>query len=257
MVDQEQHPLMPTTPARARRWIREGKATGFWKRGVFCVRLNVPPSAWHTQPVAVGIDPGSKREGLVVAAAAHTYLNVQAVAVDWVKDAVATRRTMRRGRRSRKTPYRANRRNRQRGGLPPSTKARWGWKLRLARWLARLYPVSVFVVEDVAATSKTGQRRWNSSFSPLEVGKRWFYGELQNVAPVSTRHGWETKQYRDALGLPKAKDKLAECWDAHCKGRVSLHALSDGRRLTQNAQPADLRLRTFASWRTRPAPPAG
>lgn len=44
VVDRDQKPLMPTTPARARRWIKSGKATPFWKRGVFCVRLNVEPS---------------------------------------------------------------------------------------------------------------------------------------------------------------------------------------------------------------------
>jgi hypothetical protein len=41
VVDKNQIPLMPTTSARARRWIRSGKATPFWKRGVFCVRLNM------------------------------------------------------------------------------------------------------------------------------------------------------------------------------------------------------------------------
>ena len=71
---------MPTTPSRARRWIRSGKATGFWKGGFFCVRLNVEPSAREQQPVAVGIDPGSKREGTVVASANHTYANMQAEA---------------------------------------------------------------------------------------------------------------------------------------------------------------------------------
>jgi len=326
---------MPTTPSRARRWISSGKATPFWKQGVFCVRLNVPPSAHQIQSVAVGIDPGSKREAVVVASAAHTFLNVQASAVDWVSAAVETRRTMRRGRRNRKCPHRANRRNRARGGLPPSTRARWGWKLRLAKWLVGIYPVSSFVVEDVAASSKAGQRRWNGSFSPLEVGKRWFYSELEQLAPVTTRQGYETKAYREVLGLPKSKDKLAERWDAHCvdgwvlarsnvggaerpdntallvvvplrvhrrqlhamqyakggvrrayggtrsagfkrgsyvehpkwglcyvggtmHGRVSLHSLVDGQRLTQRAKAADLRFRTFASWRTRTAaPPAG
>ena len=80
VVDQEHTPLMPTTPSRARRWIRSGKATGFWKGGFFSVRLNVEPSAREQQPVAVGIDPGSKREGTVVASANHTYANMQAEA---------------------------------------------------------------------------------------------------------------------------------------------------------------------------------
>src|SRR5260370_6987708 len=80
VVDQRQHPLMPTTPARARRWLKSGKATSFWQGGIFCVRLNVEPSARATQPIAVGIDPGSKREGYSAVSAANTYLNVQAEA---------------------------------------------------------------------------------------------------------------------------------------------------------------------------------
>lgn len=180
------------------------------------MRLNVEPAARELQEIAVGIDPGSKREGFTVASEAHTYLNIQATAVDWVKDAVETRRMMRRNRRNRKCPHRACRRNRSRGGIPPSTKARWQLKLRLATWITKMYPVRVFVVEDVAAKTKSGKGQWNRSFSPLEAGKRWFYIELQNLAPVSTRHGWETKQYRDGWGLSKGKNKLAETWETHC-----------------------------------------
>src|SRR5215468_3080593 len=100
VCDQTGLPLMPTRPARARRWVKQGKATPFWKQGVWCVRLKQEPSAHITQPIAVGIDPGSKKEALVVKSAAHTYLNIQADAVTWVKDAVETRRTMRRTRRN-------------------------------------------------------------------------------------------------------------------------------------------------------------
>src|SRR5258708_39297846 len=87
VVDHDQQPLMPTTPARARRWIRGGKATAFWKGGLFCVRLNVEPSAREIQPVACGIDPGSKKEGLGVASAAHTYIHRQADSDTWVTSA--------------------------------------------------------------------------------------------------------------------------------------------------------------------------
>src|SRR6516165_9582423 len=131
VIDQQQRPLMPTTPARARRWIKSGKATAFWKGGLFCVRLNVEPSAREIQPIAVGIDPGSKREGYSVISAAHTYLNIQAGARDGVKDAEEQSTQMRRTRRGRKTPYRKPRQNRKQSKqkLPPSTWARWQWKL--------------------------------------------------------------------------------------------------------------------------------
>lgn len=84
--------------------------------------------------MAVGIDPGSKKEGLVVASAAHTHLNIQADARTGVKEAVTQKSRMRRARRGRKTPCRQPRQNRKRSKkkLPPSTRARWQWKLRLA-----------------------------------------------------------------------------------------------------------------------------
>lgn len=113
VVDQNHQPLMPTSPDRARNWIKSGKATPFWSRGVFCVRLNVEPSGRKTQDIAVGIDPGSKREGFTVKSESHTYLNVLADAVTWVKKKVETRGNARRARRQRKTPCRANRKNRR------------------------------------------------------------------------------------------------------------------------------------------------
>src|SRR5260370_36646768 len=72
VVDQEQHPLMPTIPSRARRWIKGRKATGFWKGGFFCVRLGVEPSAREMQPIVVGVDPRSSKVGLVGAAEPNT-----------------------------------------------------------------------------------------------------------------------------------------------------------------------------------------
>lgn len=215
VVSVEGRPLMPTIPSRARRWVRSGKATPFFKRGIFCVRLNQEPSDTKRQEVVVGIDPGSKREGLTVKSEVHTFLNVQAEAVTWVSQAVEVRRNMRRGRRFRKTPCRANRTNRARGGLSPSTKARWQWKLRIVEQLSKIFPMTDLVVEDIKAKTK-GRRRWDKSFSPLEVGKDWFYKNLEQFGKVHLRQGWETKELRDAVGLKKSKSKLAERFDAHC-----------------------------------------
>ena len=164
VVDRNHKPLMPTTPSRARRWIKRGEATPFWDRGIFCVRLNREPSDTKTQPIAVGIDPGSKKEGLTVKSASHTYLNINADAVTFVKEAKADQLASRRARRQRKTPCRQPRCNRARGGIPPSTKARWQWKLRLLNWLRRLarhgavlgaFDTGIFVNGTVAATTTT------------------------------------------------------------------------------------------------------
>ena len=328
------HPLMPTVPFRARRWIKMGKATPFWSHGLFCVRLTIVPLDTKTQPIATGIDPGSKKEGYTAKSTAHTYLNIQADAVTHVKKAVKTRHTLRHHRRYRKTPCRQNRKNRARGSLPPSTKARWQWKPRIARWLTRIFPITVFVVEDVSAKTRPGQRRWNRSFSPLAIGKQWFYAALAELAPVIRQFGWDTKQQRDALGLKKTSRKMAEVFDAHTvdswvmahavvggsslpdhttlfcvapirlhhralhrqnplkgdhgrrrpyggtrsqgfkrgglvrhphwgvtyvggtlDGRISLHRVSDGKRLTQRAQPADCRFLTYNAWHAHWATP--
>lgn len=217
VVDKNQRPLMPTTPARAERWIKSGKATPFFRKGIFCVCLNVEPSNRNLQPIALGIDPGSKREGYTVKSQAHTYLNQQFHAVDWVKDAEETSTNARRARRYRKTPYRSNRRNRKRGGIPPSTKARWQFKIRVTQALVSIFPVSYIGIEDVKAATKKGCKTWNASFSPLSVGKQWCYSELEKITSVTVFDGYkDTYQTRQELGLKKSKAKLSNAFHAHC-----------------------------------------
>lgn len=218
VVDKNQQPLMPTKPSRARRWIQSGKATPFWKNGIFCVRLNVDLSDTEFQEVVVGVDPGSKKEGFTVKSQAHTYFNVQADAHEGVSKKVEKRRELRRSRRSRKCPNRKNRTNRlaNRERVPAGTRARWDWKLRILDWLSKLYPVTHVCVEDIKARTKQYQKRWNQSFSPLEVGKQWFYTEIGKRWELLTLQGWETKEIRDNLGLKKSSKKLAATFDAHC-----------------------------------------
>ena len=217
VVDQQQRPLMPTTPARAERWIKCGKVTPFFRKGIFCVRLNVEPSNRHTQPIAVGIDPGSKREGYTVKSKAHTYLNQQFHAVDWVKESEETSTNARRARRNRKTPCRQPRQNRKRGGIPPSTKARWQFKIRVVKVFDAIFPISSIGIEDIKASAKKGCQKWNKSFSPLEIGKKWCYSELERIAPVTKFDGYtDTYLTRQELALKKSKAKLSNSFDAHC-----------------------------------------
>ena len=218
VVDKNQNPLMPTKPSRAKRWIRSGKATPFWRNGIFCVRLNADPSDTEFQEIAVGIDPGSKKEGFTVKSEAHTYLNIQTDAHSKVGKKVEKRRVLRRSRRSRKCPNRKNRTNRfaNKVRIPAGTRARWDWKLRILDWLSQLYRITHVCVEDIKARSIERAKKWNQSFSPLEVGKQWFYTQIEKRWKLLTLQGWETKEIRDSLGLKKSSEKLAETFDAHC-----------------------------------------
>jgi hypothetical protein len=206
---------MPTYASRARRWVEQKKATPFWLNGVWCVRLKFEPSGRKKQEVVVGIDPGSKREAFTVASAAHTYLNVLADSVDWVKDAVETRAMLRRCRRNRNTACRANRKNRAKCPFPPSTKARWQLKLRVVNCFRRMYPISGYAVEDIKASTHGKNERWNSAFSPLEVGKKWMYAELAKLGTLTLKAGHETAELRKAFGVVKGSDKMALCFAAH------------------------------------------
>src|SRR5258708_30796857 len=98
-------PLMPTTNKKANQLLEKGRAIRGFDRGIFYIRM-LDREDGYTQPIVVGIDPGSKKEAITVKSEAHTYLNIQVDAITWVKDAEKTSTTMRRSRRSRKTPYR-------------------------------------------------------------------------------------------------------------------------------------------------------
>jgi hypothetical protein len=214
-------PLMPCHPARARELVRAGKALRRFNKGLFYIQLTERRDGF-TQPVAVGIDPGSKYEGFTVKSKARTFVNLNADAVTWVKDKIEVRRNMRRTRRSRNTPYRQCRQNRSTKvnygsfKLAPSTHARWDWKLRIAKWLGKLYPISCFVVEDIKAETRKNARKWNSLFSPVQNGKQWFYQELGNLGRVEIKRGFETFEMRNQMGLKKLTDKKSKSFYAHC-----------------------------------------
>lgn len=228
---------MPTTPKRASKLIRSRQATPFWRKGIFCIRLNREPKSREKQPIACGVDPGSKKHGFTAKSEARTYLNIQVDAVTWVKKRVETRRNLRRSRRTRTCPYRKPRwANRSRVGfLPPSTKARWQLILRVVNILRSVLPITDYVVEDVGAVSKKGQRRWNSSFSPVQHGKNHLYYELRNIGELHLREGWENKELRDALRLKKTSQKLSDSWNAHCVDSwVMCHWLLGGELVPDN-----------------------
>ena len=207
---------MPCSEKRARQFMDRGKAKPKWKNQIFYIQLQQEPSARNYQEVVVAIDTGSKREAYTVATAEAICLNIMTDTQTQVKENVETRKNLRRTRRSRNTPYRACRFNRKTGGIPPSTKARWGSKIRIVKFLCKLFPITAIGIEDVSAVTKKGQRRWNVNFSPIEVGKHWCYAELRELAELFIYTGWENAEERSCRGFTKIKEKLKLVWEAHC-----------------------------------------
>jgi hypothetical protein len=229
VVDRNNKPLMPCSEKRARTLMEKGQAEAMWKNKIFHIKLLKNPSDRKYQDVVLGIDPGSKKEGLTVATDSKVVLNVLADAVAHVKDSIETRRMLRRSRRGRNTPYRKCRFNREIGTIPPSTKARWDQKLRIVRLLQKILPITVVNVEDISATTKKGCRKWNKNFSPLEVGKQYFEKQIKaKDLMFLTTEGYNTKAHRDVRGFKKTKEKLKPVWEAHCVDSHSLVEIATG-----------------------------
>lgn len=210
---------MPCSEKRARKLLERNEAKPFWCKGVFCIILQRPPRTRCKQEVAVGIDPGSKFEGLTVKSEAHTLLNIQTEAKTDVKKKVENRSDLRRSRRSRKLRYRQPRFNRTRREdfVAPSTKSRWDYKLFLLKWLRKMYPITHVAVEDISATTLKGKRRWNKSFSPLQVGKNYFRSEVQKLGVEYSEYaGFETYALRNSYGLKKNSNKSKKDFYTHC-----------------------------------------
>jgi hypothetical protein len=219
VLDKEKVPLMPCSEKRARKLMEKGRAKPYWCKGVFCVILQDEPSGRGMQDIVVGIDPGSKFEGLTVKSEAHTLLNIQTESKTDVKKKMETRRSLRRSRRSRNTRYRKCRFNRTRdkGYIPPSTKARWDWKISLVNWFRKMYPVTVIAIEDIAAKTLKGARKWNKNFSPIEVGKNYFKDWVNNNRLGFYEYkGYETSEIRKDLGLKKNSKKSKQNFYTHC-----------------------------------------
>lgn len=217
VLDKNKKPLMPCSEKRARKLCDRGEARPYWCKGVFCIILQREPKSRYMQDVVVAVDPGSKFNGCTVKSEAHTLLNIQSEAVTDVKRKIEERRENRRARRQRKTPYRKCRFNRSVGNrLAPSTKARWQQHLNIIKWLSKLYNITYVAVEDIAAKSLKGARKWNKNFSSLEVGKSWFYNKIEEKWKLYKFKGFETAEMRKEYKLKKNSNKSKKCFYTHC-----------------------------------------
>jgi Holliday junction resolvasome RuvABC endonuclease subunit len=241
VVDKNHKPLMPTTPARARKWIESGKAIKLWSDcGQFYVQLTVVPSGYATQDIVVGIDPGKKYSGIGVQSPKYTLYTAHLVLpFQTVRERMDARRLMRRGRRGRRInrslPYsqRAHRQkrfsNRRQGKLAPSIRANRQLELRIVSELCKIYPVTEiryeYVRADVDLTSGRKKAKLGIGFSAVMVGQVWMLKQLCKFAPVVKVEGYQTALTREYLRLVKNKvDKSKAEFNTHAVDGVAIAA---------------------------------
>jgi 5-methylcytosine-specific restriction endonuclease McrA len=197
VLDSHRNPLMPCHPARARELLDKGKAA-VYRRYPFTIILT-DREGGEVQPTAFKIDPGSKTTGLAVIAvfkrgtrliwaAELTHRGQQ------IKEALQSRRQIRRSRRQRHTRYRPARfdnRRRPDGWLPPSIKSRVDNITTWANKIAAQCPISQVSMELVKFDT---QKMQNAEISGVEYQQ----GELM---------GYEVREYL----LEKWGRKCAYC----------------------------------------------
>ncbi|MEQ8756645.1 MAG: RNA-guided endonuclease IscB, partial [Coleofasciculus sp. G1-WW12-02] len=145
VLDKNKKPLAPTHPARARKLLRTGTASVFRRFPFTIILPDTQVKDSQVSEYRLKIDPGAKVTGIavlksnvVVWAAELTHRGFA------IRDALTTRRQVRRSRRNRKTRYRKARFNNRRRPfrwLPPSLNSRVQNILTWVRRLSRVCPI--------------------------------------------------------------------------------------------------------------------
>ena len=152
VLDNNKQPLEPCTPGMARSLLKVGKAAVF-RQYPFTIILKKAVDKREVELCQLKLDPGSKTTGIAIVqdnkliwAAELTHRGQQ------IKDNLESRRSLRRGRRGRKTRYRKPRffnRTRDKEWLPPSLEHRVLTTITWVKRLVKLCPIQSIAMELV------------------------------------------------------------------------------------------------------------
>ena len=153
LIDGNKTPMNPIHPAHARELLNKSKAAVF-RQYPFTLIMNRVVENIITYPLKLKLDPGSRTTGFalvnnrneVVWAMELTHRGLA------IKDSLATRQSVRRGRRSRNTRYRQARflnRTRRAGWLAPSLQHRIDTTMTWVNRLIKFTPINSITQELV------------------------------------------------------------------------------------------------------------
>lgn len=180
VLSQEGTALMPTTPRRARLWLKAKRARVV-RLSPFTIRLRFATKE-HGQEVKIGVDTGSRVVGIAATSNGEVVYQAEVHLRDDITEKLVQRYHYRRTRRSRKTRYRlarwANRR-RSPGWLSPSIRSKCEATTKAVRFVASFVPVSQVNIEIAGFDTQKLQ-------NPEVAGISYQHGEL---------FGYELREY--------------------------------------------------------------
>lgn len=150
VVNQRKQPLMPTTPQKARKLIKNGKAK-IHKREPFTIRL-LTQTGESKQEINLGIDAGSKFVGISATTKKEELFSAEYKLRNDIVDLLSTRRQNRRTRRNRLRYRKARFQNRKKdkGWLAPSVHHKIESHIDMVNRVHGILPISNIIVETAS-----------------------------------------------------------------------------------------------------------
>lgn len=205
-------PLMPCSPAKARKLLKS-KSAAVLLRTPFTIKL-LHHAGGYKQPITLGVDAGSKYVGLSACTDTEELYKEELTPRNDVVKLLSARRECRRGRRHRKTRYRAPRFNnrvhsKHKGWLAPSVEVKIQEHITAIHRICRRLPITKIVVET--AEFDTQRLKAMLEGKPLPVGIDYKRGEMYdeyNVRQYVLKRDNYTCQHCGARGSAEKGIKL-------------------------------------------------
>ncbi|BAY48005.1 hypothetical protein SAMD00079811_74630 [Scytonema sp. HK-05] len=200
VIDQNKQPLNPISPARARELLTKQKAA-VYRVYPFVIILKHAVDNPDPKPLTIKLDPGSKTTGIAILDQDKVIWVAELEHRGWqIKDALESRRSLRRSRRNRKTRYRQprfNNRKRKEGWLAPSLMHR---VLTIETWVKRLCRYAPITQISMELVNFDTQKMQNPDIDGIEYqqGTLWGYEVREYLLEK-----WGRKcAYCDKQGVP-------------------------------------------------------
>lgn len=213
VLDSNGNPLMPCSPAKARKLLKTHAATVV-RRTPFAIKL-LHHAGGYKQPIALGVDAGSKHIGLSPCTERRELYREELTPRNDVVGLLSDRRQYRRSRRGRKTRHRAPRfnnrtRSKHKGWLAPSVEVKIQEHITAIKRICSLLPITEIRVET--AEFDTQRLKAMLEGRPLPVGNDYQRGEQYDE--------YNVRQY-----VLKRDNYTCQCCGGHAKGKntVKLH----------------------------------